>query len=84
MHPLGHRFETVDRLGCLDLRHAMKPPCSRGAGQHEVRVHQIRPRAHADRFAFLFEIDPDRETTSQTGLQQTNHAVVLELLPNRS
>ena len=84
MHPLGHRFETVDRLGRFDLRHAMKPSRSRGAGQHEVRIHQIRPRAHANRFAFLFEIDPDHETTSQTGLHQANHAVVLELLPNRS
>ena len=40
VHPLGHRLEVIDRLGCFDFNDGTHPPCSRDVGQHEIRVHQ--------------------------------------------
>ena len=61
----------------------MQPPCSGGAGKHQVRVHQSRAGTHAGRLTFVFDIDPDQVSPSQTGLKQPNHAVVFELFPDR-
>ena len=83
LHPLGHRFEMVNRFGRLDLDDAMQPPCSCGVGKHQVRVHQVRARAHAGPLAFIFDIDPDQISPSQAGLKQPNHTVVFELFSDR-
>ncbi len=83
LHPLGHRFEMVNRFGRLDLDDAMQPPCSCGAGKHQVRVHQVRAGAHAGPLAFIFDIDLDQMSPSQAGLKQPNHTVVFELFSDR-
>lgn len=83
VQPLGHRFEMVDRFGRLDFDDAMQSSSSRVVGKHQVRVHQVRTQAHAGPLAYVFDIDPDLISPSQTGLKQPNQAVMFELLPDR-
>lgn len=83
MGPLRHRFEVVDGLGRfnLDRSHQFVSPLSRG--QDKVRKNLDLADSHGHRLLFA-NVHGDVVTTLQSNLQESNYAVVLQLLANRA
>ena len=77
--PLGQRFEMVDRLPRLHFDNALKLAASIGGHQHDIRIHGRRT-APDDCVLFLTGIDSNLKSSSKTGLQQADDAIVFELL----
>ena len=79
MRPLRHRFEMVDRLCGLNLHSAFELVPLVGGGEDQVRIYLDWTNLDRDRLV-VADVDHDVVPTLQACLEQTNHAIVLELL----
>ncbi len=83
MGPLRQGLEVVDRFAGLDLDDALKAASFLERPEHEVGID--RARAGADRDVLLRpRVDAGVVFSAQLDLQQSNQAVVLQLLAYRS
>lgn len=81
--PLGHRLERVDGLGGLDLDGALQTSSSVHAEEHHVWIHRDLTDGH--RCVLLRAwIDGDVVLSLVAALQDSNDAIVLELLADRA
>ena len=83
VRPLGHRLQVIDRFPGLDLDDPLEPAPLVGGGQDQVREHLTRADAHGHGL-LVARIDGNLVLPLQFRLQQTDDAVMLELLSNRS
>src|SRR5437868_9728915 len=82
MRPLGHRFEVIDGFAGLDLDDPFQPERFVLRHEQEIRKHLSGADPNAGSL-FVADIDGDFMLALEFRLQQTDHAVMLELLSNR-
>jgi hypothetical protein len=83
MRPLRHGFEVIDGLGGFDLNRSHQLMASVSRRQHEIGKNLHLADSHGDRLLFA-NVRDDVVTTLESNLQESNDAVVLQLLANRA
>jgi len=80
MHPLGHRFQVIDRLACLDFNDTRQPLAGR---EDHVGKKGMRPKREG-RQLLVADVHGDVKLSLVLGVKEANQTIVFELFPNGS
>ncbi len=83
MRPLRHRLEVIDRFGGFNLYRSHQLVTAVCRGEHKIRKNLHLTDFHWHRLLFA-DVRDHVVTTLESYLQESNDAVVLQLLANRA
>jgi hypothetical protein len=83
VRPLRHRLEMIHRFCGFDLYRSHQLVSAVGRGEHEIRKNLNLPDAYRRRLVFS-DIGRHVMTAFESDLQQSDDAIVLQLLANRA
>ena len=83
MRPLRHCLQMIDGFRRFDLDRSHQLVSAIGRGQHEIRKNLDLPDSHRSRLVFA-DIGRHVIAAFESDLQQSDDAIVLQLLANRA